>query len=100
VGNNVSLPCKARDMAQKKKRLCMLNLGNAACAPWNLFNIVSLTQMGNQFLWQQNVSEKNQKHILFLGSKNVSATMFRVHINGKTFRETCFCNNVSSTMIR
>ena len=74
------------------KRLRMLNLGNKAYATTESSQHCFLgAQPRKHLLWKQNVSEKNQKHFLLLGSKqcfqcaqtgkhtgkhNVSATVF------------------------
>ena len=58
----------------ENKRLRMLNLGNTAYATTESSQHCFLSvQMRKHLLWKQTVSEKNQKHFLFLGNKEVSA---------------------------
>ena len=55
-------------------------------------------QTGKHFLKKQNVSEKSQKHFLFLGSKKCFRNKcFLSAQTGKHLgKQQCFCNNVSS----
>ena len=55
----------------ENKRLRMLNTAYATTET-NQHCFLS-TQTGKHLLWKQTVSEKNQKHFLFLGNKKVSA---------------------------
>ena len=82
----------------------MFDLGTQPTLPQNLVKVVSsaCAQTGKHLLLKQNVSEKNQRHFLFLeNKKNVSATDVSFahkweNIKGNMFPGQCFFNNVSS----
>ena len=64
-----------KDLFTENRRLRVLNLGSTAYATTESSQQGFLgAQTGKHLLWKQNVSEKNQKHFLFLGNKK------------------CFCN--------
>jgi len=80
-----------------EERLRMVNLGNTAYTTTQSSQHCFLgAQMGKHLLQKQNVSEKNQKHFLFLGNKkNVSATSVSFarkqgNIEGNVFPQQCF----------
>jgi len=91
------LSAKTKKHLTENNSLRMLNLRNAASATLESRqhdhqHCFLGTQTGKHLLWKQNVSGKKSETIF------VSERMFRVRANGATFRETCFCTNVSATM--